>query len=179
MQKWVDVVVTPAQGTGKSCPDQLVEESRECSKDCPKGAPNPMAEDEINVDNRGKGKGGDADGPDIDLGSGVGTEEQEEQQQLGCLLEQEIWTPCSESCLQEKYMDEDCEKEPEVKMKRHNERKETFAKICQRRFFYFFIKDPNACVYCFGDVCVHNLILLVNFFFSEISFVREIYPLLV
>lgn len=103
------MVVTPAQGTGKPCPEMLAEEMRECSKDCPKGAPNLTAEVNTNKEQHG----------DVELkmeagGVGDGAVRGGEQQEQACSLEEEVWTPCSVDCLQERYMGDGCKKEAEV-----------------------------------------------------------------
>lgn len=100
--------MTPAQGSGKPCPEVLAEETRECSKDCPKGAPNPTAEE------KNEGGDGEVELKIEDGGVRDGGEGGEQQQVQACSLEEEVWTPCSADCLQERYMGDGCEKEAEV-----------------------------------------------------------------
>lgn len=104
-QVWVDVVVTHPKGLGRVCPELMEEEKRKCKKQCPGGAPNPS----VGV-TAGGGEGDKADQ------EAVAVEDTTEIPEQYCLLEQEVWTECSSDCLQERYLDEACEKEAEVRL---------------------------------------------------------------
>ncbi|CAM9974690.1 unnamed protein product, partial [Laminaria digitata] len=94
MQTWVDVVVTHSKGLGRVCPEDMEEEIRKCKKECPAGAPNsPVGEKE----------------------NEPAAEDITEIPEQYCSLAQEVWTECSVDCLQERYLDESCEKEAEVR----------------------------------------------------------------
>ena len=101
----MDVVVTHAKGLGRVCPEEMEEERRKCKKECPAGAPNPSVDAVVE-----QGKGGEGDDK-----NGPPVVDMTEIPETYCLIEQEVWTQCSEDCLQERYLDEACEKEAEVK----------------------------------------------------------------
>ncbi|CAN0236584.1 unnamed protein product [Ascophyllum nodosum] len=98
-ETWVDVVITPAKGAGKGCPEVMENELRECLRECSVG---------------------DVDGREAPNTSGG--EENDEQGELQefevvvnvsdtiCSMEQELWTSCSGDCVQERYLGDDCEK---------------------------------------------------------------------
>lgn len=106
LKTWVDVVVVQHKGEGKVCPGVLEEEQRDCLVDCPAGAPNPSAA-------VGKGEGsehkdgedGGAEAEPVAVGA---------MEQTYCSIEEELWTPCSVDCIQERYMGEECDKDAEV-----------------------------------------------------------------
>lgn len=103
------MVVTHAKGTGKACPEHLEKELRDCVKECPAGASNPSED--------GSG-GGAGDAPE----GGEGKEPEELEtpeavvEETHCSVEEEVWTPCSADCLQERFMGESCDKEAEVRL---------------------------------------------------------------
>lgn len=106
LQTWIDVIVTRAKGLGKVCPEELDEEKRKCVKDCPAGAVDPSEAIE-----------GSEGGDDTDKGEGVEMKPEEDEVDIPetyCSIEQELWTPCSAECKQERYLDDACEKEAEV-----------------------------------------------------------------
>eukprot|EP00903_Cladosiphon_okamuranus_P013533 g12605.t1 len=99
---WEDVIITHPTGSGKQCPEEMEEETRECVKDCPTGASNPAggADEEIK-------------GPGVEMD--VGVDPGDRTAEVYCSIEQELWTPCSADCLQERYLDEACDKEAEAR----------------------------------------------------------------
>lgn len=114
-QKWVEVVVTPARGSGKQCPEQLQEELRACFKECPAGAKNPTAEGDQGENGNGAKGGGDAGVGEGNKGSEPAEVDSVLSQTIPfCSIEEEIWTECSGACLQERFMGDECEKEAEV-----------------------------------------------------------------
>lgn len=102
-QIWEDVIITHPKGSGKQCPEEMEEETRECVRDCPAGALSP-AEGGTPEEKQVAGAGG----VEMEV-VGVAAEGE-----TYCGIEQELWTPCSADCLQERYLDEACDKEAEV-----------------------------------------------------------------
>lgn len=122
----MEVVVAPAQGDGKACPEVLTEDLRECSKDCPAGAPNSTAGQNAEAGEEGGEEADSADGTDDNGRQGKGASETATEKPAApvvvvtspapfCSIEEEVWTDCSTDCLQERYMGADCEKEAEVR----------------------------------------------------------------
>lgn len=97
-------MVTHPKGLGRVCPEEMEQESRKCIKECPGGAPNPSAGAGTGEVNEGKGDQ-ENDSAAVDI-----TEIPEKH----CQLMQEVWTECSVDCLQERYLEDACEKEAEV-----------------------------------------------------------------
>lgn len=99
----------PHKGEGKLCPGVLEEEHRDCLVDCPAGAPNPSgAMEKGEGGERKDGEDGGAEAEPVAVG---------EMEQSYCSVEEELWTPCSVDCLQERYMGEECDKDAEVRRK--------------------------------------------------------------
>lgn len=91
------------KGEGRICPDELVREERDCLIGCSAEASKPS---EPTAD----GKGGEGGGGEAEPIAGM----EEEVERTYCSIEEELWTPCSADCLQERYMGEECDKEAEV-----------------------------------------------------------------
>lgn len=87
----------------------MEEETRECVRDCPAGPANPVdgeAADET--------KEGRKDAAELEVVAGTAEGGGASKDETYCSIEQELWTPCSADCLQERYLDKGCEKEAEV-----------------------------------------------------------------
>lgn len=116
-QIWTEIVVTPAQGSGKPCPEQVSQELRSCFKECPAGAPNPNDGKPDGGDGQqagGKGGDGDKHRDEVDERAGAQHPLVAANVQVFCPIQEEAWTECSSTCLQERYMGGACEKETEV-----------------------------------------------------------------
>lgn len=84
--------------------------------DCPAGPPTPADGESVDGGKRDKKKAG-GDGTELVVtgvveGEGEGGVVEDD---MYCSIEQELWTSCSADCLQERYLDEACEKEAEVR----------------------------------------------------------------
>lgn len=91
----------------------MEEETRECVKDCPAGAVTPPADGQ--AAGGGKGEQQEAGVGGVEMEVVAGTAVFFSKEETYCSIEQELWTPCSADCLQERYLDKACEKEAEVR----------------------------------------------------------------
>lgn len=117
-QIWEDVIITHPTGSGKACPEAMEQESRECVEDCPA---DPLV---LEADEKAAKEGGDGEKKEATEGGGgepavelVVREEESSIQETYCSIEQEVWTVCSVDCLQERFLDDTCGKEAEVRLK--------------------------------------------------------------